>query len=117
MYSFINVEPIYTGGNIYVFLGKLDKNYFIASSANFDVRIIDIDPIKESDKENEEIWDCDWQEKHLIEDLNENQSLQFFENMIYWIQENSPSGNYLMSELDDLLNEIKDAKEERFENN
>lgn len=40
----MKVTPIYTGGNIYVFLGKTENEYFMADSCNFDVTLFDADP-------------------------------------------------------------------------
>ena len=109
METFIKVEPIYTGGNIYCFLGQLDsKRWFFASSADYDVRIINADPWLEENEED--VWQPDWQDEHLIEDLNPNQALIFFTDMLKWISENQPRGNYSQSELDECSQEVEELK-------
>lgn len=111
MYEFINVEPIYTGGNIYVFLGELKHNYFMADSCCFDVRILDENPMKdETDPEYEEIWYAEWQEKHLVEDLDEFECKAFFKEMIKWIAEHESEGNYQLAEVEGLLEALNEIE-------
>ena len=111
MYSFKRVEPEYTGGGIYVFLGELDKNYFMAESSNFDVMILKENPIKEeNDPEYEEIWYQEWQEKHLVENLEPNEALIFFEEMLKYVLDNS--GPYCNDEdMKVLLKDVQECKQ------
>lgn len=123
--KFISVEPCYTGGGIYVFTGHLaDGNYFMASTGFYDVRILNADPnvpIEMSDNEafekygvtrDEDAWaSVEWQEEHLVKDLCEKDALNFFGEMLKWIRSNNPSGNYLMSDMDDLI-EVLEFKAE-----
>lgn len=65
----LRADYMYTGGSIYLFWGTLsDNTFFIADGDMFDVRILDVDPDK-SDL-SDEVWQADWQQKHLIRDLN-----------------------------------------------
>ena len=104
-YQFVKVRPDYTGGGIYVFLGKLKNGqWFLADSDNLDVRLIDTDVFKASD---DDIWQPDWQEEHLITDLSEDESQLFISAMLNWIEEHKPVGNYSMGELENLMKRIK----------
>ena len=112
MTSFIKVEPIYTGGNIYCFLGQIDgKQWFLASDLNYDVRILNTDPFTWPDQE--EIWYADWQEAHLIEDYGPAECLAFFADMLNWIKANEPDGNYAMEDMDAILNEVEELKNQK----
>lgn len=109
----IKCEPIYTGGGIYCFLGQIDDcTWFLASDAEYDVVILNSDPWLAVDNETGEqlCWFSDWQEEHLIENLDEQDSLDFFSDMLNWIEDNEPNGNYLMSELELDMEEIRQLK-------
>ena len=109
MYNFIRVEPEYTGGGIYCFIGTLDGNkHFLASDNFYDVRIIDTNPFE---VDYEDLWYDEWQEAHLIEDLTGNDRLVFFEEMIKWLRQNGRAGNYAMEELEARLEEINKIRE------
>lgn len=96
-----NVEPTYTGGWIYIFLGELnDGTFFIAESDNYDVRIVDCDP-------SPTFWDSDggasypeWQEEHLVRDLDVPDKYNFCLKMFKWIKKHNPIGNYSPSDID-----------------
>lgn len=90
----INAESIYTGGNIWCFTGGLDDGtYFLADDCFYDVRIIDVNP-DEYDAD-EEVWQADWQATHLVRDLDEEESLDFFEEMILWFRLAKPHDTYV----------------------
>ena len=107
--KFKSVEPEYTGGGIYVFTGAVDDNYFMADTSFYDVRLLDANP---KDNVNEERfgfpeWECaDWQEEHLVKDLVPHEAVEFFKEMLRWVQENEPDGNYLMSDMDYFAEEV-----------
>lgn len=106
-----NVYPCYTGGFIYVFTGALsDGTFFIASDDMYDVTIIDTDPSK-ADWDNE-VWQADWQESHLIKYLpdctsDDKTGIKFFIDMLNWIISNKPQGNYQMSDIESILEDVK----------
>ena len=98
--------PNYTGGNVYVFTGKLKNgNYFLADDTftPFDTRILDIDPNTTIKDENGiEVTlmdDVSLQDKHLVKDLDENDAKEFTLNLVKWIEENKPDGNYQVDEI------------------
>lgn len=99
-----SVEPEYTGGNIYIFVGKLTNgNYFVADGDMFDVRIVD------APWDWEESQFPDWQESHLVEDLSAADALQFCKRMLEWVKTNEPDGNYSMSDMDYIEKDLDDC--------
>lgn len=85
-YYFESVDTCYTGGGIYVFIGRLTNgNYFMAETGQFDVRLLNEIP----DWDNEENWFEEWQLEHLVKDLNsETESPAFFIDMLTWVLSN-----------------------------
>lgn len=112
---FKTVEPIYTGGNIYIFAGQMTNgNYFIADSSFFDVRILDADPSEvtwENAMFKEYAMDSvEWQEEHLVDDANPTEAVVFFRHMLKWVKENEPEGNYSLCDMTALEDELDTLK-------
>lgn len=108
-YNFVKVEPCYSGGGIYVFIGELaNGNHFVASDCCYDVRLLNADVF--SADWDSELWNEDWEEAHIVADLNETESLSFFEKMLKWIIKNEPKGNYQANDMKADLDEIKNLK-------
>lgn len=119
--KFISVNPEYTGGGIYVFTGELaDGNFFMADTANYDVRIVNASPVIPADMSDEEVWEkygisrdedawasVEWQEEHLVEDLVPDEAVKFFKGMLKWVEDNDPSGNYLGADMDYFKEELE----------
>lgn len=109
----LNIEsviPNYTGGNIYNYIGKLsDGNYFMAADDwfegdYFDIRIVNENP----DKAGEDCWYPEWQEEHLVRDIqSENEAQKFTKQILNWIIKNKPEGNYDISDMENMLKCIK----------
>ena len=123
-YEIEYVVPNYTGGNVYVFTGKLkDGNYFIADDGyftaddtgnvpGFDVRIVNMDPDKVLETDSDGLSftlvdDAELQDEHLVKDLDENEEIPFTLDLLNWIIKNEPEGNYNIGELRDELNILK----------
>lgn len=84
--NIIKCEAIYTGGNIWCFIGSLsDGTFFLASDLCDDVRILDTNPFS-----IEEIWDAEWQEEHLIKDIPDTETKPYFILIYNWLKENDP---------------------------
>ena len=105
--------PDYTGGGIYQYTGKLkDNNYFIADDTNcpFNIRILDVDPdIVHTDDEGIEYTtfeDVDYQEQHLVEDVDTDKAREMTKAILQWIVNNEPEGNYQMEDIENLLNGV-----------
>ena len=123
--SKLNIEyvtPNYTGGGIYVYTGKLsNNNYFIATDSSFmveddyvspfDVRIVNKDPDKTyKDDEGYDytlLDDITYQDECLVKDLDENEALKFTIDILKWIIEYKPKGNYQIDDMQDMLDTIK----------
>lgn len=115
--EFISVEPCYTGGGVYIFTGQLaDGNYFMADTSFFDVRIVNEDPDAPTHMDYDgtvserNIDSVEWQEEHLVEDLNPTETVAFFRQMLKWVQENEPNGNYNMGDMEDITEELDTLK-------
>lgn len=110
---FVSVEPEYTGGGIYLFTGKLtDGNFFMADTANYDVRVLTEDPNEPTGMDalgitERNIDSVEWQEEHLVKDLNPDEAVEFFKEMLKWVKDNGPSGNYLGSDMDYFKEELE----------
>lgn len=109
-----NVTPIYTGGGIYIYTGELsDGNYFIASDQSFagdyfDIRIVDENP---ADYE-EDFCDVTWQEEHLVSDVVGGEAREFTIQLLEWVLENHPEGNYQLGDIEAMLDSIQNKVEE-----
>ena len=111
--TFEKVEPWYTGGNIYVFYGKLtDGRYFSAESSMFDIRFLNEDPLQPSDDPEYYEYvadDMDWQQDHLVEDWGgDTKTLDFWKDMLNFCLKTSPEGNYNDGDLKNLLAEVEE---------
>jgi len=108
--------PIYTGGGIYVYIGKLnDENYFIAEDSifnknmpSFSIRIVNKNPEEEDD-----FWNTEWQEEHLVKDMTdgETETKELTKQILDWVIKNQPDGNYDLGDIEDkrkVLNNINE---------
>lgn len=114
--KFVSVDPEYTGGGIYVFTGKLaDGNFFMADTANYDVRILTEDPNEPTGEDclgiiERNIDSVEWQEEHLIKDLVPDEAVAFFKEMLKWVEDHKPDGNYIGADMDYFKNELETLK-------
>ena len=110
---FVSVEPEYTGGGIYLFTGRLaDGNFFMADTANYDVRVLTEDPNEPTGMDalgitERNIDSVEWQEDHLVKDLTPDEAVKFFKEMLKWVEDNDPSGNYLGADMDYFKEELE----------
>ena len=65
-----NVEATYTGGGIWVFTGELKDGTFFMHDDNFDTRILSEYPDPWEDDTDTDKWSVEWQEEHLVKDLD-----------------------------------------------
>lgn len=91
-----NATAIYTGGGIYIYYGQLlDGNYFRACDDLECIEICDSDTSVEDADYNE------FYEEYSIETLTEEEYKVFWNEMLQWIIDNEPEGNYSVGELED----------------
>lgn len=96
----------YTGGGVYIFLGEFtDGTYFIADYPYWDLRVVDEDP-------RPTFWDDDaetssgfpeWQEAHLVRDVDNRTTKAFYADLFDWIMKNSPDSNYNSGDIAELI--------------
>ena len=72
---------VYTGGGIWLFYGQLENgNYFLTDDYGT-TQILDTDP---SDFD-ESLYE-DWQQEHLIKDLEDNERIDFGNQLLDWLE-------------------------------
>ena len=85
---------IYTGGNIWLFHGKLKNgNYFLMDDDGW-TQILDADP-----SDFDESLFYEWQEKHLIKELKGKKRIKFCDKVLDYLEEN-PSGGITELEIE-----------------
>ena len=84
-------------------MGQLaDHSYFMADDCNYDVILLDSDPLKA----NEDAWYHEWQNAHLVKYLDELESAVAFRSILNWVLENRPDGNYAITDIESDLEEL-----------
>lgn len=94
-------EPVYTGGGIYIFLGKIEGgDWFYACDSWYDVRLLDAAP-NEKDDDYEFCGDNpSWQDAHMVRDMEDKKELlRFWRSLYNWIIERKPEGNYATGDM------------------
>ena len=90
-----------SGGGIYIYFGALDDgNYFLADDSYMEyVQFLDTDPSKVFD---ESLYP-EWQNNHRIGDYSGQKAKDFLKDVLSWICDSRPSGNYNVTELESRL--------------
>ena len=84
----------YTGGNIWLFYGSCENGNFFLTDDNGLTLILDSNP-----EDLDESTFPDWQEEHLIKELENLERIRFCNNILDWITDN-PDHNGGMSKLE-----------------
>ena len=110
-FAFDKIEPCYTGDNTYVFFGRLqDGSYFVATSLVMAVRLLNDDPDQDfgEDEYTKGFYES-WMEEHLIRDLHSTseECKEFWTALLEEILKKRPDGNYLLGDMEVLLNGVK----------
>ena len=85
----------YTGGGIYIYYGELENGLFFRTCDEWDSI-----SICNSDTSDENADYMDFYEVHQVTELVENEYKIFWDNMLNWILEKQPDGNYSNEELE-----------------
>lgn len=94
-YEIKTATAIYTGGGIYIYYGQLENgSYFRTGDGDLYMSICD------SDTSVDDADYIEFYEEHEIDDLQGYDFEYFFNNMIQWIINNQPDGNYSTDELE-----------------
>ena len=107
----IRANAFYTGGGFYQYCGATDNGTYLLSYTDWEsVMEVDADPEQCGDE-------CDygeWQVDHHIREIDGKEYRTILLEMINWICDNRPDGNYTISEIEaarkDLL--IADIRED-----
>lgn len=84
--EFEEIEPMYTGGNIWCFWGKLTNGlYFQASDFMDSFRVLTADP-----RGNDDAWYEEWYGKYLVCDFNDDKVAPIFIKIYKWLKANNP---------------------------
>ena len=108
--TFEKITPIYTGGGIYCFTGKIKGGaYFLASDLFDDITELDTDP---DEVDINEVFEAEWQAQHMTKTYNpeEEETTRFFISLLKWIIKNKPNGtgcNYSMYDIEKNLTEYQ----------
>lgn len=87
----------YTGGGIYIFYGQLTNGLYFFTDNDFKEVVIlnkEVDP---------EYIDPDLFENHIADTLTKTEQIFLYYDIIKWIIDNEPKGNYLITELENMI--------------
>lgn len=101
----IYANACYSGGGIYLYIGTLSNGcHFIADDTNsdFSITLCDVLPDFEEMSEN------DFFENHVVKCLNdaEPDTIELYKNILLWMIENKPEGNYNTYDLQNRLTNL-----------
>lgn len=92
----VKANAEYTGGGIYRFTAQLNDKRFVLGNTEWDeIYITDEDP-----DTTEESWYSEWCDKHIMETLKDEKYAEMINELIKWILENKPDGNYQAWEIE-----------------
>ena len=92
----VKANAEYTGGGIYRFIAQLNDKRFVLGNSEWDeIYITDEDP-----NTTEESWYNEWCDKHIMEILKDEKYADMINELIKWILENEPQGNYQAYEIE-----------------
>lgn len=101
MFKIEHATADYTGGNIYVYHGKWDiGQWFLADDDSEQIMIFDVDT------SGEEIFDPDYQELHHVASLFGRTYRKTFKDILDYVIQRRPSGNYDINELEARRREV-----------
>lgn len=93
--------PEYTGGGVYAIVGELkDGNYFMGDLTFKWIAVVDKEP------NWDDSWYEEWIDDHKVIELTDAESKEFITAALGWVKANKPHGNYLISDIDDILKNL-----------
>ena len=107
--SFEYVNPCYTGGNIYVYTGKLKNgNWFMTSDADCWLNEVNTDP---DVLPGDEVWQNEWLDKHNVKAYELKETKQFYKAMYRWIIIYEPRNEHTNYSIDDMKRRLESINE------
>lgn len=99
----------YTGGGVYTIIGQIsDDRWFMTDTANeYYILIVDAKP------DWDESWYTEWQEDHVLEEIVDLEAMAILNEALAWILINLPKGNYLPSDIKDIISSEIDNQIEK----
>ena len=95
----VKANACYTGGGIYRFTAQLNDKRFVLGNSEWDkLYITDEDP-----DATEESWYNEWCDKHIVETVKDSAYATLMNELIKWILENEPQGNYQAYEIEKFI--------------
>lgn len=100
--SVLEANAEYTGGGIYRYTAKINADgvtRWLLGSSDWDViYLMDEDP-----DSTEDSWYNEWSDAHTVRILADDYYYTALNDMLTWIIENRPSGNYAVGEIKEIL--------------
>ena len=91
----IGANAEYTGGNIYRYTAQTDNGTWLVGNSEWDV----IYEVNADPDATEDSWYEEWYEEHQVAE-HEDDYLELLTQMLGWIIENEPDGNYAKGEIE-----------------
>lgn len=99
------VNPFWTAGSIYAYIGKLKNgNWFITADSDCWLDELNVNP---NDYDNDDIWQSSWIDEHSMKSYDHYEAKQFFKAMYRWIIKNKPSNEYTNYDIGDIETLLK----------
>lgn len=100
MFNVTYANACYSGGGIYIYIGKLKNDMFFIASDENDLSIMDKEPTFD--------YDMDFFNAHVVEYIDSDtiEFTQGFKAILNWILENNPEGNYSRTDLKNRLSKF-----------
>ncbi len=89
-----SATAIYTGGGIFIYYGRLQDGTFFRAVDDWDCI-----EICNADTSTEEADYQEFYEEHRIKTLNGEDYKAFWDEMLHWIIQNMPEGNYTLCDM------------------
>ena len=103
----VDVSPCYAGGGWYLFWGAFsDGTYFMGNYPYWDLRVVDSDPRTTDNGDDYDAVYPDWQEAHLVRDIDNNKTKAFYKEVFDWVLKNNPDNhfcNYNSGDIEELV--------------
>lgn len=105
----VDVSPSCGGGGWYLFWGAFsDGTYFMASTPYWDLRVVDSDPRATYNGDYYEAEYPEWQQEHLVQDIDSRKTKKFFDEMLKWVLANKPNDDFCNYNSGDIKEIIKE---------
>ena len=107
MDKIIKATATYTGGGIYIYTGQLENgDYFMTNDDLISymayVEFFNADPYEEFEDACNEIW----QSEHHIGEYSDRKAYEFTKEILNWIIQQRPEGNYSVNEIESRLSKL-----------